>query len=80
MTILHAMQTTQNAIPGFLGTQGEGKELVRTTEEEQADRFMRMISVPVAVGDGVRVAAGGGVKRAVDEAVRGVAKQARFQV
>lgn len=80
MTILHAMQTTQNAIPGLLGTQGEGKELVRTTEEEQADRFMRIISAPVAAGDGVRVAAGGGVKRTVDEAVRGVAKQARFQV
>lgn len=81
LTILHAMQTTQNAIPAFIDPQTEsdafGIREVKTKEEEQAERLMRMVSEP---GGDVREVAGGGVKRAVEESVRGIAKQARFQI
>lgn len=81
LTILHAMQTTQNAIPAFIDPNAQsdtfGIREVKTKEEEQAERLMRMISEP---GGDPREVVGGGVKRAVEESVRGIAKQARFQV
>jgi hypothetical protein len=73
------MQTTQNAIPGLISsTSGGAKAEIKTTEEERAERLMRSIT-----GNGAGEAltgTGGGVKRGTDEALRGVAKQARFQV
>lgn len=78
LTILHAMQTTQTAIPGLLAPQGD----LKTGEEERAERMWRMVCDPglgreAVGGEGV---GGGGVKRAVEESLRGVVKQARFEV
>ncbi|KAJ9107643.1 hypothetical protein QFC21_001103 [Naganishia friedmannii] len=118
LTILHAMQTTQNSLkapiddpppPPTHGTSNTSAEPtvdaygawgIKTLEEEQAEKLMRVMSDANAAnaangrvggvgGQGGRVemtttrtssGAGGGVKRAVDEAVRGMAKQARFKV
>lgn len=78
MSILHAMATTQAAIPGLLAVPDDARGDVRTAEEERAERFMSIIS-GLGAGD-VVAGAGGGVKRRVEEAVRGVVKQARFEV
>ncbi|GHJ90210.1 hypothetical protein NliqN6_6612 [Naganishia liquefaciens] len=81
LTILHAMQTTQNAIPAIIdpGMQSDtlGIREIKTKEEEQADRLMRMIREP---GGEAHEVASGGVKRAIEESLRGIAKQARFQI
>lgn len=81
LTILHAMQTTQNAIPAFIDPDAQsdtfGIREVKTKEEEQAERLMRMISEP---GGDAREVAGGGLKRATEESLRGIVKQARFQI
>lgn len=89
LTILHAMQTAQNAIPAIVEPRtttadAVGVREVMTKEEEMAERLMRMVREPVGepvgeVRDGVG-GGGGGVKRAVDDGVRGIAKQARFQI
>ncbi|KAJ9115948.1 hypothetical protein QFC22_005091 [Naganishia vaughanmartiniae] len=101
LTILHAMQTTQNSLQSLIddppppvvsGNTAEqptvdqyGAWGVKTREEAQAELLMRVISDANASRGGEGDArtssgAGGGVKRAVDEAVRGMAKQARFNV
>lgn len=79
LSILHAMQTTQNAIPGLIaGHEESAQPEIKTPEEERAERFMRLISGPGA-GEAMS-GTGGGVKRGVEDALRGVAKQARFHV
>ncbi|KAJ9094334.1 hypothetical protein QFC20_006902 [Naganishia adeliensis] len=78
MSILHAVATTQAVIPGLLAVPGDARGDVRTSEEERAERFMSNIS-GLGAGD-VVAGGGGGVKRRVEEAVRGVVKQARFEV